>query len=449
MNKPASGNPYARSLDTSWKEGIATNVMLTVMDYYLVPFALFLGASTREIGFLVAIPHLFGSLSQLLSVWLIKRVKSRLRFLIAGSFIQGCLFIPMAALAFTSSSQIPVLIFLAAGFRTLSNLIGNAWGSLMSEYLDADKRGEYFGWRSQVVGIAGITGMILAGVMLYALKNVSSALGYFLLFLIIGACRFIATYYFTRMQDLPYHEGEENRFTFLQFIAQFKKSNFVKYVLYVAAITFSTQLAAPYFSVYMLREMEYSYLQYTLVHLVCVISGLLSFRMWGRHADHVGNARVLKTTGFLLPLVPLLWLLNRHVLYIVLIEALAGFLWSGFNLAAANFIFDAVSPPKRIRCLGYFNLINGIAIFAGASIGGIISSRLPDWFGSPLLTLFALSGLLRLFSNLLLMRNFREVRSGVKHASSPDLFFSVIGIRPMIGRNRERAVFSFLKKPNY
>ena len=448
--KTKTSSPFKKSLDASWKEGIAANIMLVIMDYYLVPFALFLGASVQEIGLLVAFPHFLGSLSQLLSTSMIRWVGSRLRFLIFGSMLQACLLIPMGLLTVAFDHKIVLLIIFATFFRILGNLIGTAWGSLMSEYLAPNQRGEYLGWRSQVVGIAGILAMLLAGATLYFLKHSSSTyLGYLLLFCFVGICRFISAYYFTHMQDMPYHEDPQSTFSFLQFLKQFQKSNFVKYMVYVASITFATQLAAPYFSVYMIKNLNFSYMQYTWVHLVSVVSGLLSFRLWGQHADHVGNARVLKTTGFLLPLVPLLWLIGRHPFYLIFIEALAGFLWSGFNLAAANFIFDAVIAQKRIRCLSYCNLIYGIAIFSGASLGGYLSTRLPNFFGDSMLTLFALSGVLRLLFNILLIRNFKEVRSEIQKASSPDLFFSVLGVRPLIGRNRERQAFSFLKKPDY
>lgn len=437
------------NLEISWREGIGANIMLVVMDYYLLPFGIFLGATPQEIGFLVAFPHLFGALSQLFANQIISKVKSRLHFMIGAAFLQACILIPMALLSFFFSEKIKLLILFAMFFRILGNLIGTAWGSLMSEYLNPNERGDYFGWRSQIVGIAGVLAMLAAGGLLYYLAPISAALAYLILFLFIAVCRFISTYYLAQMTDLPFKEPNESAFSFIQFIQQFKRSNFVKFVLYVAAITFSTQLAAPFFSVYMLTGIHFSYAQYMLVHLICMIAGLASFRIWGHHADHVGNARVLKITGYFLPVIPLLWLLNGNIFYIMFIECLAGFLWSGFNLAAANFIFDAVSPSKRVRCLGYFNFICGISIFCGASLGGYLAKTLPDIFGHPLLTLFALSGILRLVSNALLGKNFKEIRPGIHHSSSHDLFFSVLGIRPMLGRNRERNIFTILAKPKF
>ena len=119
------------------------------------------------------------------------------------------------------------------------------------------------------------------------------------------------------------------------------------------------------------------------------------------------------------------------------VEMFSGFVWGGFNLCAANYIYDAVSPAKRVRCLGYFSLINGTALCAGASLGGFLAERLPPLWGFPLLTLFLLSSLIRFAAHFLLSRHFREVRASAKPVSSTQLFFSVTGIRPIEGLERE------------
>ena len=78
-----------KSLEVSWKEGIPAAVMLGIMDYYLIPYALFLGATTREIGILVALPQLLAAIAQLFAVWVVKHAGSRLRFLIRGRNLMG------------------------------------------------------------------------------------------------------------------------------------------------------------------------------------------------------------------------------------------------------------------------------------------------------------------------------------------------------------------------
>ena len=182
----ASSEQLKRSLAISWKEGIPASAMLGILDYYLVPFGLFLGASTQGIGFLVALPQLLASIAQLAAVKLIRRVGSRLRFIVSMSVAQAALLIPMAALALVAAPiRVFLLVLLAVVYRVLNNLIGTAWGSLTSEYLPAEKRGSYFGWRSQVVGIASLVGIGIGGLLLNSMQVRAPALGFFLLILLV------------------------------------------------------------------------------------------------------------------------------------------------------------------------------------------------------------------------------------------------------------------------
>ncbi len=412
--------------------------MLNLVDSYLTPFALFLGASTQAIGFLISVPHLVASLSQLGAVWAVRWAGSRLRFIVGMAGLQAALLLPVAALPFISwPHRMAVLILLVIVFRVLGNIIGSAWGSLMSDYLSPEQRGRYFGWRSQVVGCAGIVGVALAGGWLFFMKEISGAAAFALLFLAVALLRFLSTGFLAKMEDLPLQGTPETDFTFWEFIRSVRRSNFVRFVFYVAGVTFSTYVAAPYFSVYMLQDLHFNYLQYMAVVIAGVAAGLVSFPIWGRHADVVGNARILKTTGLLVPMIPILWLFSKNVYYLIAVELCSGFAWAGFNLCATNFIYDAVTPQKRVRCIGYFSLIQGVAICAGGVLGGYLATRVPPVNGSALLTLMLFSGLLRLSVYWLLSPQFQEVRSSATPVSSTRLFFSVLGVRPLEGVNQE------------
>ena len=129
------------------------------------------------------------------------------------------------------------------------------------------------------------------------------------------------------------------------------------------------------------------------------------------------------------------------ILWLLLVQVIAGFFWAGFNLCATNFIFDAVSPEKRTRCIAYFNVLNGAAICLGAFIGGVIAPILPPLFGYSLTTLMVISGILRMAVVQLMIGKIKEVRP-VQKVKSLDLFYSMIGIRPIleIARDKEASL---------
>jgi MFS family permease len=442
-----SQNPFRKSLDVSWKEGIAASVMQTTADEYLIPLGLFLGATPMDIGFLVAIPHLLGSISQFFAVKIVELFGSRLRFLVRATFFQALFLLPLAVFPFFFfHSRILALIFCVTLFRVLANLIATIWGGLTSDYLAAEERGQYFGWRSRITGLAGMITMTLGGILLYTSKTFSTATGFCVLFGTAAIARFTSSGLMFQMQDVPEQHKPGDRFTFFMFLRRFRESNFVKFVFYVASITFATTLAAPYFSVYMLQGLHFSYLTYMSIRMVSLVASLVSFPIWGRHADKIGNARVLKATSLLIPFIPFLWTFSTNVVYLFVVEIFSGFVWGGFNLCSLNFIYDAVSPGKRTRCLGYFGFINGVATFIGAGLGGYLAERLPMLHGSRILTLFMISAALRLLSHFVLSRHFHEVRPTTQKVSSVELFFSVVGITPLLEKGRNWSVLSFLKR---
>lgn len=424
-----------RSLSAAWKEGVATQTMIGIFDYFLIPFGLFLGASAQEIGFLVAIPNFAVSISQLVAPRVIMWAKSRLRMLVQGTAFQTVALAVTAGLPFAPvPHKIWWLIGLVTFFRLAGSFVGPAWGSLVSDYLPETMRGVYFGWRSRLMTFAGVIGVVFWGTVLYLAKKISGNVSFAVLFLGATLLRIIAVYLMTRMKDIPMQWRQDQSFTFWMFIRRFRESNFVKFIFYASSVTFATQLGIPYLSVHMLNNLHFNYIQYSMVHISGMLAATISFPIWGRHADSVGNAAVLKLISFIIPIFPFLWMFAHHPATFMLIEATSGFIWGGFGLCTTNFVFDAVSSPKRVRCLSYYNLINGAAIFAGASLGGYLAEHLPPLMGYRVITLFMISGFMRFAADFFLSEHFQEVRVTTKKVKSTNLFFSVLGVRPLIGK---------------
>src|SRR5690606_38323850 len=85
-----------RSLSASWKEGVTSQFMLGILDNYLVPFALMLGATSRQIGLLAAIPNLMSSVSQFFAVKAVHAAGNRRRLLLWVLTLQFVFLLPIA-----------------------------------------------------------------------------------------------------------------------------------------------------------------------------------------------------------------------------------------------------------------------------------------------------------------------------------------------------------------
>jgi len=158
-------------------------------------------------------------------------------------------------------------------------------------------------------------------------------------------------------------------------------------------------------------------------------------------SDQFGNRTILKVCGTLVAFNPALWLISSNFWYVVLVQFYSGIFWAGFTLAAANFVFDAVTPPKRARCVAYQAIINGSLVFLGSLAGGWVVHVVPmawvEHLGiwvphSKFLSLFVLSGILRVIVMLFLFPSFKEVRQ-VESIRSHQLLIRVTSLRPLWG----------------
>lgn len=426
-----------QSLQASFKDGICAAFMAGVTDYYATPGALFLGATVPQVGLIAAMPSLLASLSQFFSVRMIYWVGGRVNLLVRLVFSQASFFLCIAILPLLEVSNRVELMLVCLIFAAVcGGLAGPAWGSLMSDYVPAKKRGRYFAWRSRTVGAVTIGSIIASGFVLNFFQARSYGIGFWLVFSAAAAARYVSAYFISRMDEPPHKTDPASDFTFLMFVRRFRESNFLKFVVFSGCLTFATYLAAPFFAVYMLRDLHLSYVTYMGLQVCSSLAAFIALPLWGRHADLVGNVRVLRLCSFLAALIPILWLFSQNPSYLMAVQMFSGFSWSGVTLSAGNFIYDAVTPQKRVRCIAYFNVINGLALFMGSSLGGFLASRLPPLLGQRMLALFALSCLCRASVYLLLSRSFREVRAA-HEASLQELFFSVVGIRPLLGPARD------------
>ena len=153
------------SLRSSFKDGIFAACMAGVTDHYATPTALFLGATVQQVGLISALPNLLSSLSQFFSVRMIYWVGGRLKLLIRLVFTQALLIVCIAVLPLLEiSHRVELLLILLILSAACGGLAGPAWGSLMSDYVPAFKRGRYFGWRNRTVG--AVTGGSIVAALL-------------------------------------------------------------------------------------------------------------------------------------------------------------------------------------------------------------------------------------------------------------------------------------------
>jgi MFS family permease len=416
-------NLVEKSLKYSVADGSAHAAMLGLTESYIVPFALALRATTAHVGLLVSIPHLIMALSQLTTPGMVARASSRKAFILPVVLVHALLWLPILLIPYIFPGD---KIWWLIGLITLSAVFGSlgnpAWGSIMADLVPEGQRGRYFGLRGRVCGFVALVFSFVAGAVLQQVTG-NPFLGFSAIFGGAMLFRLVSWYFISRMHEPSITRVKKDHVRLITIVRKLRTSNLGRFTIYVSSINMVTCLASPFFSVYMLRDLNFSYLTYVAVNATATIANLIFLTFWGKRTDRAGNIKIVKITSLLIPLVPLLWIINHHLYFLIPVQILSGFAWSGFNLASGNFLYDAAPRENRTQYIALFNATNGIAICLGSLVGGYLAPHLPHLLDNNLLALFLISGILRGAVAISLSRTFSEVRR-VPKVGTLDLLIS-------------------------
>ncbi len=413
MSTPESIQQNARyrllkTLDHSQKEAVASSTMTATCDNFITAFALHLGASNVQMGFLIAFPQLFGSIMQLVSVWL-GSLLTRRRIVLFTAILQTALMLCMSLVALLRNPDVvQTLIMLVMLYHAASNLIQPQWRAWMGSIVPQKQRGVFFAQRTRLTMATSLAVFLCGGLFLTLSDNLGVAgAGFFLLFLTAAAGRAMSCHFLWKMHDpepQPVLPEANVFFTTLRIVAQsLHDSTFRNYSFFVAGMQGMVAISGPFFTVYMLNELHFSYFEYSVSLMASIATQFFMLKYWGKVSDKHGNRLVMLLCSATIPIVPVLWLFSADFYYILFVQFASGLAWSGFNLTTANYLYDI--RPHHTNFASYAAVqagITAIAVFCGGIAGGylasvapVLASWLPFDIGSALFIVFLTSGLLR------------------------------------------------------
>ena len=455
MNDRAAGSADGGEQSRRYgiREGVFQAIMLGGGENYLSAFALLLHASAFQIGLLSALPQLIGTWAQLLSVKALSWVRHRKSVILTGVAGQAFVWLPLLALPLIFPEQGPwLLIVCAVAYVAMGHFAIPAWNSLLTDLVDPNRRGAYFGHRARVMTVSSFAALCAAGLILHSAEAWEQPwMGFAVIFLAASAARAVSTAYLARIDELSVPVTREDEFRLLAFLRHERGSNFKRFLLFSGLMHVCVLIAGPYFVIYMLRDLHFSYLEYSLWLATGVIGQFLTLKPWGRLGDRFGNKKVLVATGLLVPFLPMLYVISANLYFLLVVNFLGGIIWAGLALGLQNYVFDAVRPEDRAKGVAIWNSVNAAGWFVGAMLGSWLAGVLPGEIvlsgleirpASNLPFVFFISGVLRLVVSLSLLRAFHEARS-VEPISHRELVSELPLIKPLTeafgGGNRRDA----------
>ena len=446
-----SKNPVVdKALRHSVRDGMAYSVQVGAGETYFSAFALFLRATAPQVALVSTLPLLLASSAQIFSA-LMGNYVGRRRLVILGCALQALLWLPIILLpVLLSDYAVPGLLVLLVLYHSANNLAAPQWTSIMRDLVSERRRGRYFAHRTRLMTVATFMGLVACGLILHELDTTGRTyLGFVVIFLVAFVARTISVYHLTFLHE-PTPTTTAPDMHIEHWWRSLRSTGAIGFSVYVALMNAAVGISAPFFTVYMLRDLSLSYFEFTVLVGTSVLVQFLMLTTWGRIADVYGNRLILIVTSISLPIVPSIWLLSDNFWALLTFQALSGLSWSGFTLSAGNLLYELVPQTRRAAYVAFHNVGTAAGVFAGAMLGALLGVVLPPravLFGesttlSNLLYLFIISGIARAVIAALLARRVRELRKPRRALSAPALVLRVTGLNAMVG-----FIYDFIGRP--
>jgi MFS family permease len=424
-----------KALKLSVKEGATYSLASGFGISYIAPFAIALKATAGQIGILNGMIHLLPTIAHLKVSKLLERISSK-KIVLFGVMAQVFLFALMIVAGvgyyYGAPHMIWFLIIVAGLFYTFGAMIHSAWFFWMGLLVPERVRGKYFSKRNAIVGTFGLIAMISAAFFLDKMEAFGAngdvlyytILAFGILFALAMFFRFLCWVMLKKSYEPPVKVRKKDYFSFADFIKKASLTPFGKFTIFRGFFSIAIGIGAPFFELYLLRNLGFSYIWFMAVIVSGTFFQLLFLPVLGKVSDRFGNIQLTRISAGLIFLVPGLWLLTAFIqnplfllLYLIFVPSIvSGFAWAGYNLATNNYIYDSVSPKKRCLGISYSNIVVGVCLFIGTGIGTLIAWRGVN-FMDTILFIFLVSTIARFIVFVVGIKHLREVRPVKKFSS--------------------------------
>ncbi|HEX6598545.1 MAG TPA: MFS transporter [Gemmatimonadaceae bacterium] len=360
--------------------GICQTLMVQLTGgLFLTGLALALGAQELLIGVIAALP-LAAKLGQLYLSWRIERAGKWRRTALVSAVIGRAPLLVAAALAVVRPGALTLALFVAAlAVAALgASAFELAFLTWTAELIPEPLRGVFWGRRGQIAGAVGIVATLLAAWLLGSDNGSVSSFPRQRLAAVFAAGAIFGLLGILFLRRLPAPRRNESRAEEVPLRATLSRPlrdrSFRQFLAFSSAWSFTAGFMAPFYMVYMLRELRLSFLVVSALTALTNVIMSATQVYWGRLGDHFGTKPVLRIGSYLIVLAPVAWLFTSpaHVWPVIIVQVVSGLGWSAFHVSQGNLALKLSPEHKRPSYLGTFGATSGAAEAIAPIIGGAI-----------------------------------------------------------------------------
>lgn len=347
---------------------------------------LYLGISTAKVGIILSIPLLANILQiQLAGLWsrYITSKKNIIRMiLLARLLILSIVFVPIIVPADSiriNGAQISIrsivvsaVLLLAYVIATDSGIRQNYW---MVNTINSDIKGTFFAFRDKVVSGMTIVISLTLSYIIDALKKSSNEFfGFVIAFTSAAVLALVDYLVMKRAEDLDYTTNKSD-LSIRKVITVIKGDRgFLLLLPYLFILSFSLNIANPYYNVYMLNKLHLTYTKIMLLTVIQVIVQIMAASLWSKIVNRVNLKSILSGVTLILGMQFIVWSFVRpeSIGLIVVIFITSGMIATGLSTSQFMLPFEYIKPDYALIYLSLTSAISAVGGFLGSVTGANI-----------------------------------------------------------------------------
>ena len=354
----------------------------------LTAFALHLGASNIMVGILASAPFL-SQLLQLPAILLVERLRQRKRIAVLTSILGRLMLAVMAVTAFFSGAA-PLLIFLAAqcilcGLGAIGTCAWNAW---LRDLAPEHRLGHVFARRTVWLTAINLALGIGAALALDLTAERSPERGLVIATMFAAGCitGLISARIVAAMPEpvMPPAGSDTVRLTRL-LREPLDDRNFRRLLVFVAAWQFAVNLATPFFTVFIVKQLKFDVSFVMVLSVVSQIANIAALRTWGLLSDRFANKSVLAVCApvYILSIVAMIGasqITNGTVVaaWLVVLHLFMGASVAGVTLTSTNIALKLSPKGSATAYVAASATVTAMAAGVAPILGGLLA----DFFAS-------------------------------------------------------------------
>ncbi len=379
-NQQSPKNQTEANLKPLYTRTVINSFSAGMVNPFMSAYAVKLGATSSEMGWFQSSSNLSNNVMQVTWGRLSDRKKQRIPFVILGSLIVSVLWIPIMFV--TTATQLIILLAVQA---LLGSMAIPAWTALIAELSPASKLGRTNASIYLYTLIGSLVATLVSGILMITIGQTSQGI-FFIPLIIATITGTLSSLVMLSLREKKSKDRPNPHTHFASDIASMlihvkENPDFLKYCYVQAVFQFFMAIAWPLLAITQIRILNSSMLQIALLSVVQTLVTVV-FQGWGgKLVDTVGRKPLFVILRFSLITVPLAYALVPDINILIAISTFWGFTAALGEAAMTTYLLDISPGEHRGSFIAIFNLVIGVATFAGSLLGGYLSDYTISIYG--------------------------------------------------------------------